>query len=186
MAKSDSSDNTDSTDTDTFVDRDGVTITFRRWLPSGAARAIVQIAHGASEHSEPYARFASFLKTRGYAVFAEDHRGHGLTAASTGVGRGGPRGWEGMVDDLQTVNELARKEVGDLPVVLFGHSMGSFLAQRFIQRYGDELAGVVLSGSSGGLAGLAETVAALETMPQDDPAPIFGPLNAGFEPARTP
>lgn len=175
-----------STPTQTFVDRDGVEITYRRWLPVGTPHAIVQIAHGASEHSERYDRFARYLAERGYAVYADDHRGHGLTAKATGVGRGGPRGWDGMVDDLLELGDIARADVGELPLVLFGHSMGSFLAQLFIQRHGDTLAGVVLSGSAGGLAGVADTIAALETLPADDPAPIFGPLNAAFEPARTP
>jgi alpha-beta hydrolase superfamily lysophospholipase len=74
----------------TFKDADGVEITYRRWLPSGDAKAIVQIAHGASEHSERYDRFARFLTGRGYAVYADDHRGHGLTAKVTGVGKAGP------------------------------------------------------------------------------------------------
>jgi alpha-beta hydrolase superfamily lysophospholipase len=170
----------------TFTDRDGVEITYREWRPATEAKAIVQIAHGASEHSGRYARFAAFLTGRGYAVFADDHRGHGLTAKVTGVGNSAPGGWNSMVEDLKELGEIARRDVGALPLVLFGHSMGSFLAQLYIQRYGDELAGVVLSGSSGGLTGLADTVAMLETLPPDAPAPIFGPLNAPFEPARTP
>ncbi len=169
-----------------FTDAGGVEITYRRWLPAGDAKAIVLIAHGASEHSGRYARFAEYLNRRGYAVYADDHRGHGLTAKVTGVGKTGAGGWQAMTDDLGELGAVARGDVGDLPVVLFGHSMGSFLAQRYIQQHGDELAGVVLSGSSGGLGAVAETVALLETMPADDPAPIFGPLNAGFEPARTP
>jgi alpha-beta hydrolase superfamily lysophospholipase len=170
----------------TFKDADGVEITYRRWLPDGEPKAIVQIAHGASEHSERYDRFARFLTERGYAVYADDHRGHGLTAKVTGVGKSGLRGWDGMVDDLKELGDLARADVGEVPLILFGHSMGSFLSQLFIQRYGDTIDGVVLSGSSGGLAAVADTVAMLETMPPDEPAPIFGPLNASFEPARTP
>lgn len=172
--------------TETFVDTDGVEITYRRWMPPSAPKAIVQIAHGASEHSARYERFATFLSERGYAVYADDHRGHGLTAKATGTGKAGPRGWDGMVDDLVELGDIARGDVGERPLVLFGHSMGSFLAQLFIQRHGDSLAGVVLSGSSGGLAGVGETISALAELPPDDPAPIFGPLNAPFEPARTP
>ena len=175
-----------SGDLNTFTDADGVAITYRRWLPDGDAKAIVQIAHGASEHSARYARFAEFLTGHGYAVYASDHRGHGLTAKVTGVGQAGPRGWQGLIDDLGELGATARQDLGDLPLVLFAHSMGSFLAQRFIQQHGDELAGVVLSGSTGGMAGGAETVELLESMPADEPAPIFGPLNAQFEPARTP
>lgn len=175
---------------ETFTDRDGVEVSYRRWLPAGAPKAIVEIAHGASEHSGRYDRFATFLAQHGYAIYAIDHRGHGATAKATGVGVAGPRGWEGMVDDLHELGELARTETGDVPVVLFGHSMGSFLAQRYIQLYGDGLAGVVLSGSSGGLADLDASIEGLQAFVDagagGEPAPIFGPLNAAFEPARTP
>ena len=174
------------TDVPSFTDAGGIEISYRRWLPEGELKAIVQIAHGASEHSARYDRFARFLAEHGYAVYADDHRGHGLTARVTGVGKAGPGGWNAMVDDLRELADLARAEIADVPLVLFGHSMGSFLAQLFIQRYGSEIDGVVLSGSSGGLAAVADTVTLLETMPPDDPAPIFGPLNAPFEPARTP
>lgn len=178
------------TDVHTFTDADGVEITYRRWLPSGNVGAIVQIAHGASEHSERYDRFARFLTERGYAVYADDHRGHGLTAKVTGVGRSGPRGWDGMVDDLRELANIARAEHPDVPLVLFGHSMGSFLAQAFVQRYGSEIDGLVLSGSSGGMENLGDLVGMLKGVAEqggaDEPAAIFGPLNAAFEPARTP
>ncbi len=178
------------TDVLTFKDADGVEISYRRWLPDGDPKAIVQIAHGASEHSERYDRFARFLTERGYAVYANDHRGHGLTAKVTGVGKNGPRGWEGMIDDLRELANLARADIGSVPLVLFGHSMGSFLAQGFVQRYGSEVDGLVLSGSSGGMDNLSDLVAMLKGMAEqggaDEPAAIFGPLNAAFEPARTP
>jgi len=178
------------TETLSFTDADGIDIRYRRWLPAGTARAIVQVAHGASEHSARYGRFAEFLAGRGYAVFANDHRGHGATAAVTGVGRAGPRGWRGMLDDLSELGDIARKECAGGRLVLLGHSMGSFMAQRFAQEHGHELAGLVLSGSAGGLAAIDETIGLLEAVAAqgggDQPAPIFGPLNSGFEPARTP
>jgi alpha-beta hydrolase superfamily lysophospholipase len=177
-------------DLQTFTDTDGVEISYRRWLPDGTLRATVQIAHGASEHSGRYARFAEFLAHRGYAVYANDHRGHGATAAVTGVGRAGPRGWLGMIEDLRELGAIARKQGDGRPLVLFGHSMGSFMAQLFAQHHGPDLDGLVLSGSAGGLTAIDETIALLEAVATqgggDQPAPIFGPLNAAFEPARTP
>ncbi len=174
----------------TFTDADGIDIRYRSWLPAGHPRAIVEVAHGASEHSGRYARFAEFLSGREYAVYALDHRGHGATSAATGVGRAGPRGWDGMIDDLAELASLARAECGELPVVLFGHSMGSSLAQLFIQRHGNLLAGLVLSGSAGIMEALSDSIAGLEATVAhgagEQPAAIFGPLNAPFEPARTP
>lgn len=178
------------TDLLTFTDTDGITVSYRRWLPDGEPRAIVAIAHGASEHSGRYDRFAAFLCSHRYAVFALDHRGHGATAVGTGVGKAGPRGWDGMVDDIRELIQVARREVQDVPVVLFGHSMGSFLSQLCAQRFGGDLSGLVLSGSAGDIADLSETIAGLEAFVDagagDEPAPIFEPLNVPFEPARTP
>ena len=76
-----------------FTDADGIDISYRSWLPEGNPRAIVEVAHGASEHSGRYARFAEFLTRRGYAAYAVDHRGHGATSAATG---GGPRRAQGL------------------------------------------------------------------------------------------
>ena len=174
----------------TFTDADGVDISYRTWRAESAPKAVVEIAHGASEHSGRYERFAEFLTGRGYSVYALDHRGHGKTAAATGVGQAGPRGWDGMIDDIEELRSLAADENPGAPVVLFGHSMGSFLAQMYVQQYGERLAGLVLSGSSGGMEGLADAVTALDAMVAggagDEPARILGGFNAGFEPARTP
>jgi alpha-beta hydrolase superfamily lysophospholipase len=174
----------------TFTDTDGVEVSYRAWRPDGDNRAFLLVAHGASEHSGRYERFARHLTEHGYAVYAGDHRGHGATAAVTGVGRAGPRGWEGMVDDLGVLSEIARSESGDVPFILFGHSMGSFLAQLFAQRHNDVLDGLVLSGSAGDITGLADTIGFLETVVADgggdQPAPLFDAFNAAFEPARTP
>jgi alpha-beta hydrolase superfamily lysophospholipase len=174
---------------ESFVDRDGVAVGYRRWLPDGAARAVVLVSHGASEHSGRYGRFARRLNTRGYAVWAIDHRGHGATIAATGAGRGGPRGWEGMLDDLTQLADIAEADSGGVPLVLFGHSMGSFAAQLVAQRAGDGLAGLVLSGSAGAIDGINDTIALLDAVVAegggDAPAPMFDTFNDAFEPVRT-
>ncbi|HEY5886224.1 MAG TPA: alpha/beta hydrolase, partial [Acidimicrobiales bacterium] len=84
----------------TFEARDGTTISYRRWAPSEDPSAIVVVAHGMSEHGGRYERVANELIARGWAVYAPDHRGHGATAEATGVGRAGPAGVAGTVDDL--------------------------------------------------------------------------------------
>lgn len=173
-----------------FTDAHGVEVSYRRWEPEGAVRGIVLIAHGASEHGGRYARFAGRLTDHGFAVYAIDHRGHGATSAATGVGKTGPGGWGALVDDLAELAELARRARPGVPLVLFGHSMGSFVAQRFAQLHGDELAGLVLSGSSGALDALDDTLELLRQMVDsgagDQPAPILAGFNERFEPARTP
>ena len=172
-----------------FTAADGVDIFYRRWAPDGAVRAVVLIVHGASEHSGRYERFAAVLGHEGYAVFAPDLRGHGRTAASTGTGRLGERGMDGVLHDLDTLADLARAEFPSLPIVLFGHSMGSLIAQAYVERSGEAFAGYVLSGSGGVVEGVGEIVAlvheAVNAGLADEPFDMLSGHNTGFEPART-
>jgi len=174
----------------TFRDADGVDVFARRWRPDASPRAVVLVAHGLSEHSGRYARFADALVGAGYAVYAVDHRGHGRTAESTGVGRAGPGGMDGVLADLDQLRGIAVDEVRGVPVVLFGHSMGALLAQAYAERYGTGLAALVLSGSPGANDELAEMTAmirgAVEGGLGDDPMPMLAAMNEGFEPVRTP
>jgi alpha-beta hydrolase superfamily lysophospholipase len=173
----------------TFAGADGVEVFARRWTPDGGPRAAVVIAHGLSEHSGRYARFAGALAGAGYAVYAEDHRGHGRTADSTGVGRAGARGMDGILDDLHQLAGIAASETGGVPVVLFGHSMGALLAQAYAERYGAELAALVLSGSAGANDDLGEMATMIQGAVDgglaDEPLPTLAAMNEAFEPART-
>jgi alpha-beta hydrolase superfamily lysophospholipase len=163
-----------------FTDKDGVAVAYYRWTPAGDPKAIVCIAHGASEHGARYDRFASFLASHGYAVFAQDHRGHGNTAKSTGVGLSGEGGWEGVINDELEVVRLARAAAPGVKLVLFAHSMGSFLAQRFIELHGGEIDGVVLSGSSGAIDNVDGTIDLLDMIGKDAGMDSSAPLFAGF------
>jgi alpha-beta hydrolase superfamily lysophospholipase len=86
-------------------------------------------------------------------VYANDHRGHGRTArAAEDVGFFAEQnGWQKCVDDLWRLNRQISTNYPGLPIILLGHSMGSFLTQHFIIERGNALAGAVLSGSSGKL-----------------------------------
>ena len=110
----------------------------------------MQIAHGMAEHSARYVRFAEALARHGFAVIAHDHRGHGETAASPAdLGFFAEHdGWAKVVADLGAVQAAARAAWPGVPVLLFAHSMGSFVAQDFIAEQGHSLAGLVLSGSN--------------------------------------
>jgi alpha-beta hydrolase superfamily lysophospholipase len=175
---------------DTLQAADGTAISYRRWQPDGDPTAIVVVAHGMSEHGGRYARLAEELVGRGWAVYAPDHRGHGLTARSTGPGRAGEAGVAGTLDDLLALVGRARDDNGDLPVVLVGHSMGAMLAQAFAERHGAELAGLALSGTGGVAEGIADMAAGMRAMVDagmgDDPVPMLPMFNTAFEPARTP
>ncbi len=172
-----------------FTDSDGIEVALRRWSVD-APRGAVVVAHGASEHSGRYERFAQALNVDRWSVLAPDHRAHGLTAASTGVGRPGPRGMDGTLDDLDEVVQRAHREVGDAPVVLFGHSLGSIIALRYAEARAGALAALVLSGPIGAMPGVPEAIEQLDGAVQagmgDAPMDALGAYNAPFEPARTP
>jgi len=182
-----------SVSTFSFVN-DGVEIAGERRLPDGAPKAVVVVAHGMAEHAARYGRFAAALAAVGYAVYAPDHRGHGRTAGGDeNLGWAGPDGWNTMLRDLDRLTVLARERHPGAPLILFGHSMGSVLAQRFAQLHGDRLAGLILSGTFGGApnigAGIAAASAARLLRGDRAPSPLqrtmFAGFNKAFAPGRT-
>ncbi len=169
----------------TFEAALGQQILCRRWYGDATPRAVVQIAHGASEHSDRYSRLAEVLVDAGYEVYANDHRGHGRTGAEFGrFGVARPGGWAGLVSDQHSLTGVIRGERPGTPIVLFGHSMGSMIAQGYIQQWADDLAGVVLSGTTG--ASVVDD-ATLEMIVDfgageaaDEPSELFAAMFAGF------
>jgi alpha-beta hydrolase superfamily lysophospholipase len=151
-----------------------------------------------AEHGGRYARLAGALNAAGYAVYANDHRGHGRTAANPhDLGFfSATDGWRKCLDDLRSLYRCIVADHPGLPVVLLGHSMGSFLARHYAGEHGDELAGLVLSASDGKpslLARAGRLIARLERWrlgPRGRSGLIqslsFGAYNKPFAPARTP
>ena len=175
---------------------DGQSLLARRWLPEGRPRAIVQIAHGLTEHSRRYARLAAALNAAGYGVYVADMRGHGPSAPAADLGHFADQGgWDKVVGDLWTLNRLIAAEQPGTPIIFLGHSLGSFLGRGFIAEHSDALAGAALSGSSGkppAIATLGRLIARAERLRlgkrgKSDPifAMWFGDFNKPFRPART-
>ncbi|MCZ8524107.1 MULTISPECIES: alpha/beta hydrolase [Paenibacillus] len=136
----------------TYRDQGGEDIHTYVWLPDQEAeiRGIVQIAHGMAETALRYKRFAHALTEAGYAVYANDHRGHGRTAGNPQrLGIVGRDGFRLMCGGMAQLTDLIRERHPHLPVYLFGHSMGSFLTQRYMYTYPDKADGIILSGSNG-------------------------------------
>jgi alpha-beta hydrolase superfamily lysophospholipase len=108
----------------------GATLNLRHQPAEGDAKALILICHGLAEHSARYRRFAAFLASRGYYVYAHDHRGHGGTAApGAELGRFARKdGARLVLEDVIAVREFAARAHPDLPVILFGHSMGGMIA----------------------------------------------------------
>lgn len=126
---------------------DGHTILGTHWRPSGDVRGVIQLFHGLGEHHQRYGRFAEAATSRGIAVISHDHRGHGPRAELLGH-YADEDGWQLLIDDGLLVSDSIREQYGELPVVLLGHSMGSFIAQYFSMLHSDRLAGLILSGST--------------------------------------
>lgn len=108
-----------------------------RWTPEGEPKAVLQIVHGIAEFVERYEDFAHYLNGLGYVVVAEDHMGHGKSiegGSTQGYFHGG---WFTAVEDTMTLMRDTMAAYPDLPYVLFGHSMGSFMARTILCRYPD-------------------------------------------------
>jgi alpha-beta hydrolase superfamily lysophospholipase len=123
-------------------------------------------------------------------TYALDQRGHGRTADSTGPGRIGPRGTQGMIDDISELRAIATREFPDRSVVALGHSLGSLFVQAYVERHGADVAAYVLSGTMGVMPEVGELAAgirqAVDAGMADEPLDMLGGFNGGFEPARTP
>jgi alpha-beta hydrolase superfamily lysophospholipase len=146
-----------------FRASDGAEIHYRYWAGPPSPRAVVQIVHGAAEHSGRYDRFAKTLVSEGYAVYATDHRGHGRTRVRSGaLGDAGPDAWNRFIEDEQQLSQLIRQANPGVKLVLFGHSLGSFIAQDYITRRPELIDAVVMSGTAYGPPPPQELIAALD------------------------
>lgn len=119
------------------------------WEPDTPVKAVVQISHGMVEMIDRYEDFARFLNQHGYAVVGNDHLGHGLTAGNDAdLGYFCPKHMSAtVVADLHRVTRAAKKRYKNKPYFLFGHSMGSFMARRYLMTYGMDLDGAVICGT---------------------------------------
>jgi alpha-beta hydrolase superfamily lysophospholipase len=124
---------------------------------------IVVLAHGYGEHIGRYPHVARALVDRGAVVYGPDHLGHGQSDGDRAL----VDNFERVVDDLDSVVELAKRAHPGLPLVLIGHSMGGLIATRYAQRHGNELAGLVLSGPAIGLAPVIAGWLAAPELPND-------------------
>ncbi len=108
----------------------GARLAFHHVAADGEARAILLVAHGLAEHSRRYRRFAEFMAGRGFHVYAWDHRGHGQTTATDApLGRFAlHHGTQRVLDDVRAMRDMAAASHPELPVLLFGHSMGGLVA----------------------------------------------------------
>lgn len=119
------------------------------WKPTGTILAVLQISHGMIEHIERYNDFANYLAKRGFLVVGNDHLAHGKSVSSDDeLGYfNAPDSSKTVVADLHQLTTLIKAEYPGLPYFLLGHSMGSFMARRYIMSYGNELDGAIIMGT---------------------------------------
>ena len=133
-----------------FLSADSKTmINVTGFIPQGEVAGCVQIAHGINEYGFRYKDFMCFLAENGYAVFANDHLGHGKSIAGE-EDRGyfaDKDGWFTVVADMKTLRDIIKKEYPDKKIILFGHSMGSFLSRTYLIKYPDDFDAAIICGT---------------------------------------
>lgn len=119
------------------------------WTPEQECKGVMILSHGMIEYVERYEALAEYMNQRGIAVIGNDHLGHGLSVKSDDdFGYIGSGKSEVVVEDMDKLVRYAKKRFGDgIPYILFGHSMGSFLARRYIMTYGKNVDASIIVGT---------------------------------------
>ena len=113
-------------------------------------KGVVQLVHGSCEYATRYNVFAKFLMTRGYIVYANDHRGHGKSVNSMEeLGYFKDKdGWKMIIEDTYVLTQYIRQNHPNKKIILLGHSMGSFIARHYAIEYGSTIDALILSGTA--------------------------------------
>lgn len=133
-----------------FTSSNGINdIHCRQWIPNGPVKGIIQIAHGVAEYIERYHDVASFFAENGYLVAGDDHLGHGYSVRdSSELGWFGEKdGWMTIVQDEKKLRDLLADWYPGTPMILLGHSMGSFMARTYLGLYPTDFDACILSGT---------------------------------------
>ncbi len=131
-------------------DGDGLLLYGFYLVPEGRVKGIVQISHGMAEHKERYLPFMEFLKGEGYVSVIHDHRGHGESVKEKGhYGYFYEDGAKNVVEDVKKVTLFIKEKFQNLPLILFGHSMGSLIVREYVKNYDALIDGLIVCGSPG-------------------------------------
>ncbi|MDZ5252934.1 alpha/beta fold hydrolase [Clostridium sp. LIBA-8841] len=180
-----------------FKDSEGLELQGYKWSDGKEFKAVVHILHGMTEDAIRYDEFAERLVEEGFLVYSHDHRGHGFTAKELdSLGYiADDEGFEWMVEDAKILIENSKEKHKGYKIILFGHSMGSFISQRLVQKYNDLVDMLILSGTNGEpdkLAPIGEVIAKIESKLKGKKhksklmdSLIFGGFNKNFKPCRT-
>lgn len=168
-----------------------------RWEPDGEPKGVVQIVHGIAEHIERFTPFVQYLNQCGYVVVAEDHMGHGRSIGHGGVQGYFHGGWFAAIEDTRQLLRYTMKKYPDLPYILLGVSMGSFMVRTLIAKYPDSgISAAILCGTAWQppkMLSAARSLATLICKASDEKQPnemlqkmMFGSYNRRVENPRSP
>ncbi len=183
---------------------DGMEIFLNRWEPDNPEdiKGIVQLHHGIAEHSMRYDRLGSVLSENGYVLNAYDMRGHGKTVENAQKKGNGVvaqlaknDGFSRVVEDLSFIIDSYKKDFPDKKIILLGHSFGSFVSQGYIEKYGKNIDGCILCGTSGPqipiaqfgriICGLVKGIKGPDVTSKFLTKMFFGPYNKRIENPKT-
>lgn len=133
-----------------LVTKDNLKLHIYCWDNVQQARGIIQLVHGSCEYALRYNEFAQFLNNNGFIVIASDHRGHGRTALNKGeLGVFAKKnGWKLIIEDLKLINDDITTQYPNLPIIMLGHSMGSFMARHYAILYSSTIVALIASGTA--------------------------------------
>lgn len=144
----------------TFSGVGGLELFYQSWQPEEPARATLIIVHGLGEHGGRYMNLVNPLVSKGYAIYALDHRGFGRSPGKKGF----VNDWSEYREDLRIFVELVREKEGERPFFLFGHSMGGCMTCDYVLHYPDGLTGVILSAPAVGKLDVPTLLAVLSAI----------------------
>lgn len=181
-----------------YPSKDGLTqIHAIEWVPEGEVKAVLQIAHGMVEFIDRYDRFATFMASQGFYVVGNDHLGHGksITDESQLGYFAKHDGNFTVLGDMHQLHEDTAQKYPGVPYFLLGHSMGSFLARQYIEKFGEGLSGAIIMGTGYQPMATLDLGIALTAVLQQANGGHFrsemidnmalGSYNKTFEPGRT-
>jgi alpha-beta hydrolase superfamily lysophospholipase len=129
-------------------------------------KAVLHIVHGMAEYADRYDDFARFMTENGFVVYANDHRGHGFTQTDGKLGFFDANdGWTLVVKDIKTISDYIKEQHPDIPYIILGHSMGSFISRTFVIKYPNVANALILSGTAyhpGKIAKVGKTIASIQ------------------------
>jgi len=156
---------------DYFEGAKGLKIFYQAWIPA-EPKAVVQFLHGFTEHSGRFPYLIETLSSNGYAVYANDHRGHGK---SEGL-RLHVDSMSQFVEDAKRLNTIIQEKHPRLPIFLIGYSLGSIIACSFLRKYWQSLAGAVLVGTASSIKLPMKALLLMKIVSRLMPRRRFGPL----------